>query len=334
MSTIEKALDKFGDDSVRSANAPENAHAVTGADFGFGAGGAAPRVDEVPVMERHEDPLLQSDAVHVNLEELQIEGMLTPSGGRTITAEQYRLIKRPLLLNAFGPNAIDSPNRNVIMVSSALPSEGKTFTSINLAISIAMELDRTVLLVDADVAKPDLSRRLGIDQALGLIDVVTGDVKLPDVILRTDVPKLAALPVGTRNRNSNELLASQQMKQTVMDLSRRYPDRVVLFDSPPLLATSEAVVLAQLVGQIVLVVAAERTPQQAVKDALGMLPNTDNVGLILNRARPRNGSLYYGGGYGYGYGYGDGGYGYGGYGGYGYGGYGGYGSYGGYGKTK
>ena len=197
-----------------------------------------------------------------------------------------------------------------------------------------MELDRTVLLVDADVAKPDLSRRLGIDQALGLIDVVTGDVKLPDVILRTDVPKLAALPVGTRNRNSNELLASQQMKQTVMDLSRRYPDRVVLFDSPPLLATSEAVVLAQLVGQIVLVVAAERTPQQAVKDALGMLPNTDNVGLILNRARPRNGSLYYGGGYGYGYGYGDGGYGYGGYGGYGYGGYGGYGSYGGYGKTK
>jgi protein-tyrosine kinase len=187
------------------------------------------------------------------------------------------------------------------MVTSSLPNEGKSFTAINLAMSIAMEMDRTVLLVDADVARPSLPRVLGLPEQKGLLDVLQDkSLTLSDVLLRTNVDKLSILMAGTRDAHATELLASEAMGRLLNDLARRYSDRIVVFDSPPLLVTTEARVLATRVGQIVFVVRAEETPQRAVMEALGTIEACPVKLLILNQARNVENVAY---GYEYGYGY-------------------------------
>lgn len=267
--------------------------------------------------------------INFDFGKLKAKGVLTPEEGRSTMAEEFRVIKRPLLLNAIGQGPVKLKNGNVIMVTSALPKEGKTFTAINLALSLAKEMDRNVILIDGDVAKPSVARILGFRAKRGLIDFLLGDVNdLNEVALQTNVPKLMVVPSGRRHHNSTELLASSTMKNLIDELSKSDPDRIVVFDSPPLLATTEARELARFMGQIVMVVEAERTPQGAARDALEQLEGAQTIGLILNKSRNRVGTDYY---YGYGGHYG----GYGGYGDYGgYGSYGGYGGYGGYRKKK
>lgn len=244
----------------------------------------------------------------VNMARLKLAGALTPDAGRSKIAEEYRLIKRPLLTNAFGhAGNAPIPNGNLIMVTSSVPGEGKSFTAINLAISMATELESTVLLIDADVTKSSVVRYLGLEADRGLLDVLRDpSVQLADVMIKTDIAKLTVLPSGRSFAHATELLASSAMKNFVEDISSRYHDRIIIFDCPPLLATSEASVLATYMGQIVFVVEAERTPQEAVKDALAHLVDCEHVGLVLNKAPARTASGDY---YGYGYGYGYGGYG-------------------------
>lgn len=253
--------------------------------------------------------IIGSQRGSVNLARLKQAGALTPDAGRSRIAEEYRLIKRPLLINAFGQgNNAPVPKGNLIMVTSSVPGEGKSFTAINLAISMATELESTVLLVDADVTKSSVVRYLGLEseQGLGLLDVLRDPkVELSDVLIKTDIAKLTVLPSGKGFAHATELLASSAMKDFVDDISTRYHDRIIIFDCPPLLATSEASVLASYMGQIVFVVEAERTPQEAVKDALGHLVDCPHVGMVLNKAPARTaGGDYYGYGYGYG-GYGE-----------------------------
>jgi len=250
-----------------------------------------------------------AELVNLPFDEMQTMGMLTPAIPRSDIAEEYRTIKRPLLTNIAGQSAAPIENANLIMVTSALQGDGKTFSSINLALSIAMEQDKTVLFVDADTAKAEAGRLLGVPAGSpGLIDVLENKgVSLSDVILRTNVEKLRILPAGNIHAHANELLASDAMRQLMLELSERYSDRVVVFDSPPLLLTTEAGVLANFMGQLVFVVAAEATPQNAVTEALEHIGQDKMVGMVLNRAR-RHGKLF---GYGYGYGYGRDGYGYG-----------------------
>jgi protein-tyrosine kinase len=241
----------------------------------------------------------------VNMARLKQSGALTPDAGRSRIAEEYRLIKRPLLINAFGHGGNPPvPNGNLIMVTSSVPGEGKSFTAINLAISMATELESTVLLVDADVTKSSVVRYLGLEGDRGLVDVLRDpNVELADVLIKTDIAKLTVLPSGKGFAHATELLASSAMKDFVEDISNRYQDRIIIFDCPPLLATSEASVLASYMGQIVFVVEADRTPQEAVKDALTHLADCPHVGVVLNKAPPRAvGGDYYGYGYGYGYG--------------------------------
>lgn len=242
--------------------------------------------------------------VDLDLELLKCEGMITPHMERSQIAEEYRHIKRPLLQNAFGnPVGGAIEHANIIMVTSAKPSEGKTFTAINLALSIALERDKTVLLVDADVARPSVGRVLKISPKTGLVDYLADSgMGLADVMLRTNMPKLRLLPAGRSHPHSTELLSSGRMKELVSELAARYPDRVVIFDSPPLLATSEASVLAQLAGQIVMVVEANKTRRQELKAALEHVDSDKYVGLVLNKSRRPFGADYYGYGYGYGYG--------------------------------
>jgi protein-tyrosine kinase len=244
--------------------------------------------------------------VALDLSRLREAGLVDPRSSKSNrTMEQFRRIKRPLLLHVRGEGASVVDNANIIMVTSALPGEGKTFTAINLAMSIAMEMDKTVLLIDADVAKPDITARLGVEAEKGLIDVLLDDgVTLPDVLLRTDIPKLTLLPSGNKHVHSTELLASERMRQLTLELSNRYPDRIIIIDSPPLLLTNEARVLAGLVGQVVLVAEESRTPQHAVKEAVEMLDENEIVGIVMNKGS------HHKDGDGYGYGYGYGGYGY------------------------
>ena len=238
--------------------------------------------------------------VTLDLSRLREAGLVDPGSNKSNrTTEEFRRIKRPLLMHVRGEGATVVDNANMIMVTSALPGEGKTFTSINLAMSIAMEMDKTVLLIDADVAKPDVAARLGVEAQKGLIDVLLDDsLTLPDVLLRTDVPKLTLLPSGSRHVHSTELLASERMRQLTLELSNRYSDRIVIFDSPPLLLTSESRVLASLMGQIILVAEESRTPQHAVKEAVDLLEANEIVGIVMNKgARKADGDSY--GGYGY-----------------------------------
>lgn len=240
--------------------------------------------------------------VTIDLARLKAEGCVTPDGDRSRVAEEFRIIKRPLLENAFGRTALLVELGNLIMVTSALPGEGKTFTAVNLAMSIAMEMDKTVLLVDADVGRARVHKMLNIPMGPGLIDLmVDPSLDVGDVMLRTNIPKLRIIPMGKFHPHANELLASGDMQRLMHEMASRYEDRVIIFDSPPLLVTSEAVVLSNLVGQIVFVVAAEVSLQHSVKDALGLLDASKPIGLILNKTRHQGGDYYYGyGNYGQG----------------------------------
>ncbi|MGD8629322.1 MAG: XrtA-associated tyrosine autokinase [Gammaproteobacteria bacterium] len=242
-------------------------------------------------------------SVNLDLSGLKDAGLVDPRSQQVNrTTEEFRRIKRPLLMNVRGEGASVVSNANMIMVTSALAGEGKTFTSINLAMSIAMEMDRTVLLVDADVAKPDVTSRLGVEAEMGLIDVLLDDgLTLTDVLLRTDIPKLTLLPSGSRHVHSTELLASERMRQLTLELSSRYPDRIVIFDTPPLLLTSEARVLAGLMGQVVLVVEENITPQHVVKEAVELLHDNEIVGIVMNKGSRGSDGEGYGGYGGYGY---------------------------------
>jgi receptor protein-tyrosine kinase len=253
-------------------------------------------------------PKTVSRSVELDLPRLAANGIVTPDTPRSQTADEYRVIKRPLLLNAEGKGAVPVQQGNVIMVTSSMPGEGKTFSSINLAMSIAMELDKTVLLVDADVARPSVLRVLGLPSTKGLMDTLTGDqLELKDVLLKTNVEKLSILPAGTSHARATEFLASDSMIRLLEEMATRYSDRIIIFDSPPLLVTTEARTLASHMGQVVLVVEAEKTTHSSVKQALATIEACPVKLLMLNKgARSKAGG--YGGYYGY---YGYGGYGYG-----------------------
>lgn len=220
----------------------------------------------------------------VNLALMRRQGLLVPDDGRSVLAEEFRMLKRPVLANAFNDSGQRIGRRNLVMVTSALPGEGKTYTAINLAMSIATELQRTVLLVDADVVKPSIPARLGLSVDKGLIDLLEhpeGD--LADFLVRTNIPNLVILSAGRSHGRSTELLASAAMGNLVSDLATRYADRLVLFDSPPMLATSESSVLARHMGQIVLTVQAGTTPRSAVSRVVRMLDACDIVLPVLNK---------------------------------------------------
>lgn len=241
------------------------------------------------------------EPVRIHLEALRARGMVVPSGTPTPTAHEFRIIKRPLLANAFGRNG-QPPARNGkrIMVTSAFPGEGKSFCAINLALSIAAERDHGVILVDADVARPSIPRELGFDAQAGLMDwLIDGAPDLSRLVLPTNIDTLSILPAGRRHEHATELLASEAMGRLLVQLSERYPDCMIIFDSPPLLVTTESRVLASYMGQIVMVVEAGKTPRDAVTQALSTVESNEIVGLVLNKADKIETSGYYQG-YGYG----------------------------------
>ena len=250
---------------------------------------------------RPADPSRTSRRDEIDLDALREQGFILPDSPTTAIAEEFRIVKRQLLLNAMarGPNAIR--NGNLILVCSSQPNEGKTFCAINLALSIASERDLTVMLIDADFAKPEILSTLGLEGGKGLLDlIIEPELDLADCLIRTNIENLSVLPAGRQHNLTTELLASDRMGDIVEDIAQRYPDRIIVIDSPPVLASSAAPVLAMHVGQTVYVVEAETTREAEVREGLGMLSSCPNIQLLLNKARFQPGGRRYGTYYGYG----------------------------------
>jgi protein-tyrosine kinase len=246
---------------------------------------------------------LRSRVAKIDAASLAARGIMTPVTKRSRTVEEFRLIKRMVLSQRW--EIRDAPG-NTIVVTSALPAEGKTTTAINLAMSIAAEEDLRVLLVDADFIKPDALRQLGVKASKGLIDVLHDPrMDIADVMLRTDVEKLSLIPSGQLHDRCTELLASTRMDELIKELAGRYEDRILIFDSPPILATTESVALVSHMGQVVFVVQAGRTKRESVDSALELIGERPHLGLILNRAASGFGKTDFGSYYGsYHYSYG------------------------------
>ena len=216
------------------------------------------------------------------------KGMIVPGAPIGPLAEEFRLVKRQLLVTRERLLASgDEARARTVLVCSARPGDGKTFCAINLALSMAAERDTEVLLVDADFAKPDILRQLGLDDAPngggGLLDALADDLLDPErLVVATDVPHLSVLPAGTLMSSDTELLASARTRSVLARLLAANPRRIVLFDSPPALAASPASVLAMLVGQVMMVVRADRTPESELAQAVGLLDACEHIALVLN----------------------------------------------------
>ena len=242
-----------------------------------------------------------NDILQLDKKDLESRGFLIDNGTRKSIKDEFRQIKRKLLNNAFGPGSKTLHNSNLIMVSSSKPNEGKTFISINLALSIALEQDKTVLLIDADVLRPSINRELGFGEVPGLIEYLLGEKHdISEVMYSTNIDKLKIIPSGEPHHLSNELLASDRMASFAKELAARYPDRIVIFDCPPLVGVTETLVLANLMGQAVVVVEESKTLLADIQKATENLNEDLALGLVLNKAIRSHKDMY--GYYGYGYG--------------------------------
>jgi protein-tyrosine kinase len=338
MSLIERAVDELGPDRPRSVPARERAYVApenavqrdksgslsdpSGPRRPGTALRAVPPAGPIPLdasgpdaaaldveargagLQDAADPRAPSSSrtLRIPLKSLKARGFVAPDGQASAISQEFRVIKRPLLANAFGRGTDPLPKGRMVMVTSAFPGEGKSFCAINLALSIAAERDTRVLLVDADVARPSVPRELGIQPSAGLMDwLIDGAPELERLVRPTNVERLSLLQAGRRHDHATELLASDSMACLLDLLATRYPDRIIIFDSPPLLITTESRVLASYMGQVVLVVEAGNTPREAVKEALAAIGNPGMVGLVLNKSRDARAGGHYGyEGYGYG----------------------------------
>lgn len=265
MTRIEEALQKLQARSQRPAVDPS----------------AAPRLATVVAGEHS----YGGNRIVVDTAQLRANGLLAPDAEERLLAEQYRTIKRPLLRNAAANAEPPLPRGNLVAVVSALPGEGKTFTCLNLCFSIARERDWSVVLVDADCSKPHLTRMFSAEGQPGLIDFLRDPARSFDsLVMPSDVPGFSFLPAGSRDQHASELLASKRMDELCTELAADRVGRVVVFDSGPLLLTTEGAVTASSVGQIVFVVKANETPQSAVMAALDKLDPAKAIGCVLNQS--------------------------------------------------
>lgn len=233
---------------------------------------------------------------------LREAGLIVPDAPASALSEEFRIVKRQLLQEATGgEGGKPLPRGRMILVCSAQPNDGKTFCALNLALSMAAEKDLEVLLVDGDFAKPEIVAMLGLDQGPGLLDALA-DRSMPveNCVIRTDIPGLSVLPAGRHTNSDTELLASAHTRAVLQDLLDANPSRIVIFDSPPVLAASPASVLALNAGQALVVVKADKTSEAELRDAIGLLSGCENIQLLLNATTYASGARNFGSYYGYG----------------------------------
>jgi exopolysaccharide/PEP-CTERM locus tyrosine autokinase len=221
--------------------------------------------------------------IAVDFGRLRSLGYVPEQGQERRFADYCHRIKRPLIDRALGSNS--APDSRLIMLSSALPGDGKTFVTLNLALSMARERDISVLLVDGDLPKARISHVLGLRDEMGLLDALKDDaLDVESLVVDTDVPSLEVLPAGHPSEGVAELVASARMRDIATRLISRHPKRLVVLDSPPLLVSSEARALVPIPGQVILVVRARHTPRRSIADAIAQIDKKKLQGLVLNDA--------------------------------------------------
>ena len=246
------------------------------------------------IVEPASDPAKVTKRLTLDTAALRAGGYLPEESRDRQFADHYRRVKRPLVDKALsGASTVGEPR--VIMVTSALPGDGKTFTSINLALSMALERDISVLLVDCDVAKQHVSQIMGVKQERGLLDALIDEsADIESLVMQTNMRGLSLLPAGKRVEATAELLSSNRMRQIITALCHSNSRRIVLLDSPPLLITNEGRALVKVAGQVVLVVRAGYTPRHALQEAVELFDAQQAGGLILNHVAGDGNEDYYG----------------------------------------
>jgi len=229
-------------------------------------------------------PLRTSRFGRIDREALEEAGFILPDAPVSAIAEEFRIVKRQLLTAARGRGNTPAIERGrMILIASAQPDEGKTFCAVNLALSMAGEKNVEVLLVDADFAKPEILSILGLEGGPGFIDALEdASIDVESLVIQTDIPNLAVLPAGRQTNQATELVASERTRLILSELMQRNPSRILIFDSPPALAASQASVLAMHVGQVLMVVRADRTSEPELREAVGLLGGCASIQLLLN----------------------------------------------------
>jgi protein-tyrosine kinase len=191
-------------------------------------------------------------------------------------------------------------------VTSAIQGEGKSFVATNLAIGFAQDFHLHALLVDCDLRNPSLAQRFGVQHKRGIADYLVGHEDISAYFIKTKLDKLSLLTCGSIQGNPAELMGSHKMTSLVKELKSRYSDRFIIFDTTPLLITSEAEILTKLVDGIIVVVRAGKTPRETVEQALSLLGKDKILGVVLNDVEFKSSGLFsrYFGSNGYYYGYG------------------------------
>ncbi|KXI28485.1 XrtA-associated tyrosine autokinase [Paraglaciecola hydrolytica] len=295
MNTIEKALLKKQSNTQNESTESTNTNSIERS-LELSASEEVQKKTDV----RHKPIVIeteQSDArfVKIDLSKLNEKGFVSSNSSRQLINEEYRAIKRKILDNAFGALSKSLTNPNIIMVTSSRPGEGKTFTAINLALSIALEQDKTVLLVDADVLRPNVMRTLELSDKQGLMEYLLGEkTDIADVIYQTNISNLRIIPAGKSHHLSTELLASEKMYQAVEEFANRYTDRVVIVDTPPLLGINETAILANLAGQAIVVTEENKTKLTDLDKAVKQLNPEMAIGFVVNKSQSVSSDVGYG----------------------------------------
>lgn len=295
MSTIEQASKRLEQLKQAGVEVPWSGQPQSGF-----PGGAQPVALAGPLQDLASRPRPLAEPLHrvdIPLAALAGEGYLVPGAARSRLMDEFRAIKRPLLANAVGDKTHEPvAGGNVIMITSSLPGEGKTFLSINLAMSLAMSPHLRVLLIDADPTRREATQRLGIGvERPGLIDLLCDpELDSAEVELATNVERLSFIPAGATHQLATELFGGQEMRELLDRLAADPAQRIVIIDAPPLLHAAEARALAPQMGQIILAVQAGSTPRGSVLQALSLLEECPVVMTVLNQARAPSPSSSYG----------------------------------------
>lgn len=263
---------------------------------------AAPVAEPAPFAAPETPSRFSGKSYPVDREHLREQGLIVPEGTVTALLEEFRIVKRQLLVQANElKRAGGGHAAQRVLICSPHPSEGKTYCAVNLALSIAAEKESEVLLVDADFAKPSVLSALGLPGGRGLMDALTDPkIDVLDCVIGTDIPGLWVLPAGSATNSDSEYLNSSRTRPVLDRLTQGAPHRMVIFDSPPALAASPAAELAKYVGQALVVARADRTGQGALEDAISLLSACPNIQLILNAVNFSPSGRKFGSYYGYG----------------------------------
>jgi protein-tyrosine kinase len=263
MSRIEKALEKAAQLRKTGSVEPKNDKP------------AIPLCKEQTIAEQ---PMSYrpAESININPNNLYLTTLNDPD---SLASEEYRKLKSILVKMTKGEKF-----NNVLMVTSSVAAEGKSITSLNLAISLAREFDHTVLLIDADLRRPSIHKYLDVEPGFGLADFLADGVDIGKTIINTGIGKLSVIPAGKVLQNPLEFFTSQKMQGMIAEIKNRYPDRYIIIDTPPFLPFAETRSLSHMVDGVIFVIKEGLASQESIKEALESLKDCNLLGVVFNAA--------------------------------------------------